>query len=114
METSERRPTVLLAEDHDADAWATVLRMNGWEVVWAPNGDAALALHGSRALICLLLPGTDGPALCRVFREDANLASVPIILASSLEWSPAATVVHDHFLQKQWKVLRCLPLSRLF
>ena len=47
------------------------------------------------------MPGIDGPELCRIFRNDPALASVPIILASSLSLPPAgAPDLHNLFLQK--------------
>ncbi|MDR6412211.1 UNVERIFIED_ORG: CheY-like chemotaxis protein [Burkholderia sp. 1595] len=106
MQPTECRPTVLLVDDHEesAHAWSTVLRMNGWEVVWAPDGNAALALARLARPDLLItdwnMPGRDGPGLCRAFREDLALASVPIILASSLQFPHGAAVLHDHFLQK--------------
>ncbi|MDR6450503.1 CheY-like chemotaxis protein, partial [Paraburkholderia terricola] len=46
VEQQEQRPVVLLADDDrlTAAAWTTVLRMNGFEVVWAPDGGSAWAL----------------------------------------------------------------------
>jgi DNA-binding response OmpR family regulator len=86
--------------------------MNGWEVIWAPNGDAALGLARMARPDLLItdwhMPGLDGPALCRAFRDDATLATVPIILASSLTLPPDAPLVHDHFLQKPVETLTLL------
>ncbi|WP_421380846.1 response regulator (plasmid) [Paraburkholderia sp. DD10] len=61
-----------------AHAWPTVLQMNDRGVVWAPSGDAALP---DLLITDWHMPGMDGPALCRAFREDATLAPVSIILA---------------------------------
>ncbi|WP_374709912.1 response regulator, partial [Paraburkholderia terricola] len=55
------------------------------------------------------MPGIDGPELCRIFRNDPVLASVPIILASSLSLPPAgAPDLHNLFLQKPVDALALL------
>ncbi|WP_408359645.1 response regulator [Paraburkholderia sediminicola] len=45
--------------------------MNGWDVVWAPDGDVALAFARlTRPDLYITdwnMPGMDGPALCRPF-----------------------------------------------
>ncbi|AUT66333.1 response regulator [Paraburkholderia terrae] len=47
------------------------------------------------------MPVIDGIELCRIFRNDPALASVPIILASSLSLPPADSPdLHNLFLQK--------------
>ncbi|MGY6157439.1 response regulator [Paraburkholderia graminis] len=80
---------ILLVDDDKltAAAWTTVLRMNGFEVVWAPDGASAWALARMGRPDLLLtdwdMPGIDGPELCRIFRNDPGLASVPIILRRS-------------------------------
>src|SRR6266702_8047985 len=82
MKQSATRPVILLADDDEpaAAAWSTALRMNGWDVVWAPTGDAALALARTARPDLLItdwnMPGMDGPALCRAFREDPTPATV--------------------------------------
>lgn len=115
VEQQEQRPVVLLADDDrlTAAAWTTVLRMNGFEVVWAPDGGSAWALARMGRPDLLLtdwdMPGIDGPELCRIFRNDPVLASVPIILASSLSLPPAgAPDLHNLFLQKPVDALALL------
>lgn len=107
MAPLEQRPVILLAEDDEltAAAWSAVLRLNGFEVIWAPDGSSAWALARAGRPDLLLtdwdMPGMDGLELCRVFRADPLLAGVPIILASSLRSPPSATpALHDLFLEK--------------
>jgi CheY-like chemotaxis protein len=107
VDQQEQRPLILLVDDDrlTAAAWTTVLRMNGFEVVWAPDGGSAWALARIGRPDLLLtdwdMPGIDGPELCRIFRKDPVLASVPIILASSLSLPPAGPPdLHNLFLQK--------------
>jgi CheY-like chemotaxis protein len=98
---------ILLAEDDEltAAAWSAVLRLSGFEVIWAPDGASAWALARAGRPDLLLtdwqMPGIDGPELCRIFRADPLLACVPIILASSLNLPPSTTpALHDLFLEK--------------
>jgi CheY-like chemotaxis protein len=107
VEQKEQRPVILLADDHEltATAWTTVLCMNGFEVVWAPDGGSAWALARMAPPDLLLtdwnMPGIDGPELCRIFRADPVLAGVPIILTSSLNLPPAGIpFLHNLFLHK--------------
>ncbi|MEC5409920.1 response regulator [Paraburkholderia sp. MPAMCS5] len=113
---------ILLVDDDKltAAAWTTVLRMNGFEVVWAPDGASAWALARMGRPDLLLtdwdMPGIDGPELCRIFRNDPGLASVPIILASSFSLPSAGlTDLHNLFLQNRSMPSPCsllCPLSR--
>jgi CheY-like chemotaxis protein len=103
----EQLPVILLAEDDEltAAAWSAVLRLSGFEVIWAPDGSSAWALARAGRPDLLLtdwnMPGMDGPELCQVFRADPLLAGVPIILASSLKPPPSTTpALHDLFLEK--------------
>ncbi|MBB4519682.1 MULTISPECIES: response regulator [Paraburkholderia] len=107
MKPSEPHPLILLADDDEqtAAAWTAVLRLNGFDVVWAPDGASAWALARTARPDLLLtdwnMPGIDGPELCRIFRADPTLASVPIVLASSLSLPPSSPpVLSDLFLQK--------------
>ncbi|MEX3634650.1 response regulator [Paraburkholderia sp. BR14320] len=104
----EQRPkVVLLAEDdaQSAAAWMAVLRQNGFEVVWAPDGAAALALAQLATPDLLVtdwsMPGLDGLGLCVAFRADPSFAAVPIILTSSEVFTGGPeTTLHNLFVQK--------------
>jgi CheY-like chemotaxis protein len=107
VERQEQRPVILLADDDKltAAAWTAVLSMNGFEVVWAPDGGSALALaHMGRPDLLLTdwdMPVIDGIELCRIFRNDPVLGSVPIILDCSLSLLSADSPnLHNLFLQK--------------
>ena len=108
MQTSQRIRVLLVDDDEcSAAAWAAVLQMQGFEVVWVPDGISALAtarlVPPDLLITDWLMPGIDGPALCRLFRDDAVLARVPIILTSSLMWPSdrnGAPVLHSLFLRK--------------
>ena len=80
------KATILLAEDEQAMRevlidYFTAKSGGDFTVVAAPDGDTALHLIEIRRfdllLLDIMLPGTDGFALCRAAREqgDAPLAS---------------------------------------
>jgi diguanylate cyclase (GGDEF)-like protein len=81
---------VLLAEDDDLTAAIVTrhLRQAGLDVVHVREGSAALsaALHGPTSLIILDVqtPGIDGFELLTRFRKLPSLASVPIVMLTSL------------------------------
>jgi CheY-like chemotaxis protein len=82
----------ILVADDDADMrlyLAGCLRGFGWAaltVTQAANGRDALLLARTLTIdliICdLVLPGLDGPALCRTLKADAATAAIPILLVS--------------------------------
>jgi len=84
-----RRPRarVLVVEDHDEtrDVVAMLLRTEGYEVVLAPDGDAAVAAaHPSRpqiAIVDIFLPRKDGVAVIEELVRD--LPSLAIIAVSA-------------------------------
>lgn len=61
----------------------TLLKGNGFEVVSAPNGSAALASARDTppdlVISDILMPIMDGYALCRAWRGDSTLKSVPFV-----------------------------------
>jgi len=81
---------VLLVEDE-----APVLRLaaralarDGWSILTAPDGEAALALMEAQAptvsavVTDMMMPGIDGATLVRRLRDLPGLASLPAILVS--------------------------------
>ena len=67
---------------------AQLLGKDGYELVFAPNGGAAIeaAMHKTPDVILLdvIMPQMDGFEVCRHLRLDPLLAEVPIILVTSL------------------------------
>ena len=81
--------TVLLVED-DPDQRSIVsahLRRAGHTVVEIDSGDRAVAAARETAptlaLLDLDLPGMDGHSICRAFKADPALASIPIVFLSA-------------------------------
>jgi CheY-like chemotaxis protein len=80
-------PVVLLVEDH-ADTRLMYAEFLGeqFEVLEAGDGEEALAVLGARipdlVITDLSLPGVDGFELMSRMRQDARLASIPVICLS--------------------------------
>ena len=81
--------TILVAEDSDelAEVVGRELRSAGYDVVRAPNGRSALALHAREhpALVVLdwMLPELDGLAVLRELRESRDGAATPVIMLTA-------------------------------
>jgi CheY-like chemotaxis protein len=85
----------ILVVDDEFDiltTWRLVLQMEGYEVVTASNGAAALesARHRVPDLIITdwMMPKMDGVALIRELSRDDALAQVPVVLMSAAARAP--------------------------
>jgi DNA-binding response OmpR family regulator len=94
VETS--RPLVLVADD-DADILALVrfrLEREGYDVVSAPDGQAALDLALDRtpdlAVLDVMMPRLDGYELTRRLRQHEPTRTMPIILLTARVREPDA------------------------
>lgn len=80
-----RAPVVLVVDDEqvNVEVISAFLGDQGYDVLPASSGEQALELCQLRkpdlALFDLKMPGMDGVALCRRFRETPELAAVPVI-----------------------------------
>lgn len=88
------RPLVLVADD-DPDILALVrfrLERDGYEVLSAPDGEAALDLALARtpdlAVLDVMMPRLDGYELTRCLREYGPTTSIPIILLTARVQEP--------------------------
>lgn len=88
------KATILLAEDEQAmrevlTDYFTAKSGGDFTVVAAPDGDTALHLIETRRfdllLLDIMLPGTDGFALCRAAREQGD---APILFVTAREDEP--------------------------
>jgi two-component system, cell cycle response regulator DivK len=82
---SRERPRVLVAEDdpNDREIYGRMLAYNGFDVIFAGDGETALRLARSRRpdllLLDLGLPVLSGLDVCTELRGDAATAGMPII-----------------------------------
>jgi two-component system phosphate regulon response regulator PhoB len=84
-----RKPRVLVVEDEAAIAEliAVNLRHNGFQPVWAADGDAAQAeidaVLPDVILLDWMLPGTSGVQLAKQWRNAARSKTVPILMLTA-------------------------------
>jgi len=82
-------PRVLVVDDQpmNVDILCSRLAVHGYELLTARTGDEALALATSRhpdlLLLDVLLPTTDGLAVCRQLKAEASLPFLPVIMISA-------------------------------
>ncbi|KQT07675.1 phosphate regulon transcriptional regulator PhoB [Ramlibacter sp. Leaf400] len=82
-------PRVLLVEDEPAIAElvAVNLRHNGFQPIWAEDGDAAQreldAVLPDVILLDWMLPGQSGLALARKWRSSARTKAIPILMLTA-------------------------------
>jgi len=91
---SDERPNnrhVLVAEDDNMvrEMIGRQLSREGWEVVLAPNGKAAVEAMAERVpalvLLDLMMPKMDGFGVLREMRADDQLKNVPVVVLTSLD-----------------------------
>jgi adenylate cyclase len=82
-------PRLLVADDNplNVDILRTRLSAQGYEVVTASDGEAALALARAEQpdllLLDIMMPGLDGLEVCRRLKSDATLPFMPVILVTA-------------------------------
>lgn len=80
---------VLLIEDNEQNRYLAtfLLERNGYQVIPATDGPAAIARAGAEPfdliLLDIQLPGMDGHAVARALRTNPALAAVPIVAVTS-------------------------------
>jgi putative two-component system response regulator len=82
--------TILIADDHESSLSALegLLALEGFDVVTAPDGEAALsAFHRGQPDLLLLdvkMPRLSGFEVCRRIKNDADTRLIPIILITAM------------------------------
>jgi CheY-like chemotaxis protein len=108
--------TVLIVEDEPLirDLIASVLSEEGYEVVVAESGRAALDLLATReahlVLMDVMMPDGNGPETFRALQEDARLSAVPVIMMSAGVSRQALDPRVAGFLPKPFDLNRLLDL----
>ena len=83
------RPIVLVVDDEKdlVELISYNLQRNGYDVLTADTGDAALAAaqrdRPSLVLLDLMLPGLSGTEVARRLRADARTAAIPIVMLTA-------------------------------
>ncbi|MDM0116160.1 phosphate regulon transcriptional regulator PhoB [Variovorax sp. J22R133] len=84
-----KKPRVLIVEDESsiAELIAVNLRHNGFDPIWAEEGEAAQreidTLAPDLILLDWMLPGQSGLTLARQWRKDARTKSIPILMLTA-------------------------------
>src|SRR5438445_5031514 len=84
-------PVVLVVDDNPAnlDLLAQVLEPEGYRILVAQSGEAAIKLASRAApdliLLDIMLPGADGFETCRRLKRDdtPNVADIPVLFISA-------------------------------
>jgi CheY-like chemotaxis protein len=84
-----------------------ILTKAGYRVIWAGDGDEALALAGSGApdliVLDMLLPKLSGPEVLRSLKKNGLTAHIPVVVLSSLPQNNGRKLVQEGaaaFLEK--------------
>lgn len=82
-------PWILIADDNplNLDILQTRLAANGYHIITAGDGEAALRLateqHPDLILLDVMMPKVDGLEVCRRLKADISLPFIPIIMVTS-------------------------------
>lgn len=119
--SSPSRRAVLLVDDaHDERSiFATVLRNEGYSVIEAEDGRAALDLllasEGTEPFVVIVdavMPKMTGWEFIAIMRSYIRLARIPTIIVSGRAWPDDAQAnrAADHFLRKPFRSNELLEL----
>jgi len=84
-------PTILIVDDDASNRMTlmSILEPEGYELALAENGFQALELarkmHPDVILLDVMMPGMDGFEVCRLIRNEAALAEIPILFLTALD-----------------------------
>jgi putative two-component system response regulator len=85
------RPKILVVDDHPSNRLAAValLSVEGYDVIEAESGEAALArvseIQPDLILLDVMMPGMDGYEVCRRLKGDEHTRLTPIVFITALD-----------------------------
>lgn len=83
-------PKILVVDDHSPSRMTaiTFLEIEGYEVLEAENGSAALDLvmknQPDLILLDVMMPGLDGFEVCRILKQDEQTRLIPVVFITAL------------------------------
>lgn len=105
---------ILVCEDEKAIREFVVLNLkrNGFEVLEADNGEAALALYDEYggeidiALLDIMMPGIDGIEVCKQIRKKSNTIGIAMLTAKTQEMDKVTGLLvgADDYITKPFSV----------
>lgn len=121
--TRSRGPILVIDDDSSfRNEVSELLRGEGFPVVGAPHGRAALDYLRSHdlpslVLLDLTMPIMDGWELYREMKRDAQLASVPVVVVSGLSRTPAERALlgatgREQYLEKPLRLERLIAVAQ--
>lgn len=84
-----RRPLILVVEDekNDWEIYGKMLWYNGYDVLYAVDGESGLELARSRrpdlVVADLMLPGLSGLDMCATLKRDPVTADIPVVMLTA-------------------------------
>ena len=122
QEAAPDGPTILVAEDsvEQRELYASILRNEGYVVLEAGDGDAAVEItrrmRPDLVLMDVTMPGTSGWNAMRLLKDDPETLSIPIIVITGLSdtWDRDASLAAgaDEYLAKPLAPARLLEEVR--
>jgi PAS domain S-box-containing protein len=114
---------ILIADDNDDNLYylQALLGASGYEVLTAKNGaealECALATPPDLMISDILMPGMDGFALCRRWRSEPGLATIPFVFYTATYTDPkdrelGLSIGADDFLVKPMEPGTLLQIAR--
>ena len=103
---SEREHILVVEDDRDLrSSLCDALRLEGYEVVCAEHGEAALRYLGTGARPCvilldLMMPVMDGWTFRQELLKDQELAAIPVVVMTAASAARAKAVVSNAILFK--------------
>lgn len=114
------KAVIMLVEDEEslANFMITELELEGYEVVWAKDGKAALKIFAERTLTLVLLdwmlPGYDGLTVLRRIRKTSNIPVIMITARSQTsDISMALDQGLDDYITKPFEIEELLARIRV-
>jgi CheY-like chemotaxis protein len=108
--------SVLVVDDERdiREAVAELLEDEGYDVVWARDGEEALQQarehHPQLVLLDLMMPGMNGWEFRKAQKEDPELAAIPVVVLSA--FGSEAGVDAAAFVQKPFELDELLSAVR--
>lgn len=84
------KPKILVVDDHSASRMTAValLAMEGYEVIEADSGAAAIAMVAQKQpdliLLDVMMPEMDGFEVCHIIKQDEQTRQIPVIFITAL------------------------------
>ena len=113
---SPDRPVILVVDDDSGlrRILEVMLAREGYGVVQARDGEAALALARSRRLglivVDLAMPRMRGDAFCRAYREHGGTAPIVLLTATNVDHETIAYYGADGYIAKPFRVREVLDV----